>query len=410
MRRVEVVSRGDLKVFLKEIPWVETTAIAFLVRVGSANEGDSQAGVSHFLEHVVFRGTQKYSMRELKYTVESVGGTLNAFTTTRSTVYYARVPAFQAEKALDVLKELVFHPKIEEEGVEIERRVILEEIRMSLENPEDRLFRMAMMSVWGSPYGRDTLGSEETVSRMRADDIKEYHRNRYIPPRIRVIVTGKFDRNLLDVLDDPHPAEDFEDPPEPAFRHNEDTKLQTMKDINHVHVLLLKEGLGKMTEDYEKLLVLDTILGSGMSSYLFEEIREKLGTVYEIYSFPVSLKSTGAYGIYFSTSPENAFKTLDAVVEALKRFEASDHHEYGIKRRLGKLMMTLESPAGYLNYIVDRATYSDEVEDPKELEKRIESISPEELEEFSERFLKGKWSVFAVAPEGFSWDVAGVEI
>ena len=409
MTGVETTERGDIKVYTHRIPYVETSAVAFLVRVGSAHEGDSIAGVSHFLEHVVFRGTKNYSMRDLKYTVESVGGTLNAFTSIKSTVYYARVPSFQLKETVKVLSDMVFHPLIKEEDVEIERKVILEEIRMNDETPEGRLYKMAMMSVWGSPYGRETLGSEETVSKISAEDIKRYHDERYVPRRIRVIVTGKFDLEDLEGISNLD-GEDFEDPEEPSFRHNEDVKLETMRDIKHVHVLLMKEGKGKLDEDYEKQMVLDTMLGSGMSSYLFEEIREKLGTVYDISTFPVFLKKTGIYSIYFSTSPENVSKTLDEVLKALKRFKAEDLFDYGLKRRLGKFEMLLESPGGVMNYMVDRLTHSDDVEDPKEYEERMRSITLDEMVDFSKEFLGGKWSVFAVGPEGFSWKVSTVEV
>ncbi len=409
---VRKTGTGDLSVYVEDIPYVETTSLAFLVRIGSAHEGDSQAGISHFLEHVSFRGTKSFSMKELKYKVESVGGTLNAFTTTRSTVYYARVPSFQLEEATRVLSEIVFYPRIKDEDVEIEKRVILEEIRMTLENPEDRLYRFAIRSVWSGPYGRDTLGFEETVKGFSADDIRKYHDEKYVTDRIKFVASGNLEKldEVLKKLEVPEKSSNVEDPKEPNFKHNDDVKLMTMKDINHVHVLLLKEGLGKMSEDYEKMMTLDTILGSGMSSYLFEMIRERLGTVYEIYSFPYSLKNTGIYGIYFSTSPENALKTLEEVRESLSRFDASEYHEYGIKRRLGKFKMSMESPSGVLNYMVDKLVYSDDVIDPKSYEKLITSITTSDLRSFSEKFLSGDWSVFAVAPEGFSWNVSKIRI
>ena len=403
---------GDLSVHVEEIPYVETTSLAFLVRIGSAHEGDSQAGISHFLEHVSFRGTKSFSMRELKYKIESVGGTLNAFTTPRSTVYYAKIPSFQLEDAMKVLGEIVFYPLIKEEDVDLEKKIILEEIRMTLENPEERLYRLALRSVWKGPFGRDTLGSEDTVKKLSAKDIKEYHDEKYIPGRIKLVIAGNLENfdEAVNEMDIPRKSGSVKDPKEPSFKHNDDVRLEVMKDINHVHVLLLKEGLGKTSGDYEKMMVLDTILGSGMSSYLFEMIRERLGTVYEIYSFSYSLKNAGVYGIYFSTSPENVLRTLDEIRKSLVRLNVSDYYEYGIKRRLGKFKMSMESPSGVLNYMVDKLVYSDEVMDPKSYEKLITSITSSELRDFSEDFLSGDWSVFAVAPEGFSWDICKIRI
>ncbi len=409
VKRTEV---HDLSIYAEELPYVETASLAFLVRIGSAHEGDSQAGISHFLEHVSFRGTKSFTMKELKYSVESVGGTLNAFTTPRSTVYYAKIPSFQLRETLKVLSEVVFYPLIREKDVEIEKKIILEEIRMTLENPEDRLYRSALQSVWKGPYGRDTLGFEETVKKITADDIREYHDEKYVANRIKLVAAGNLEDfdDIVKEIDAPQNLNNVEDPEEPTFKHNDDVKLDIMKDINHVHVLLIKEGLGKMSADYEKMMALDTILGSGMSSYLFEMIRERLGTVYEIYSFAYSLKNAGIYGIYFSTSPENVQKTLEEIKSSLTKFDASKYHEYGTKRRLGKFKMSMESPSGVLNYMVDKLVYLDDVIHPKEYEKLITSISPSELRNFSEKFLSGDWSVFAVAPEGFKWNVSKIKI
>ncbi len=411
-KKVERIDISDLKLYVEDLPHVETVSVAFLVRIGSAHEGDSQAGISHFLEHVSFRGTRNFAMKELKYTVESVGGVLNAFTTPVSTVYYARVPSFQLKKTMKVLNEIVFYPLVREEDVEIERRIILEEIKMTYENPEERLYKMAILSVWGEPYGRDTLGYENTVLKFTSKEIRKYHGEKYLPSRVKVALAGNLEglKEVLKELGDMEDKGKVTDPKEPDFKHNDAVKIENMRDINHVHVLILKNGLGKLDGDYEKMMVLDTILGSGMSSYLFEEIREKLGTVYDIYSLSYSLKKSGIYGIYFSTSPEYVERTLNEVKAALSRFRAKEYHEYGIKRRLGKFKMSMESPGGVVNYMVDKLLYSEAVEDPKEHERSILSITPQELEKFSEKFLEGNWSVFAVAPGGFSWEICRITI
>ncbi len=396
-----------------EIPvdFVETTSMAFVVRIGSVHESDSKAGVAHFLEHVVFRGTKSYSMKELKLAIEGVGGTLNAFTGRLSTVYYAKVPSFQSVEAMRVLYSLVEEPLIREEDVEIERKIILEEYRMSLDVPEERLHNLALRSVWGFPYGRDIIGEEGTINSLTREDLVEFHRKGYVDSKIKLVLAGDLKRlgnNLEEVAKSFRRNGKFPDPSEPTFRYPEEKTLENMRDLKHVHVLLVREAPGRLSEDFLRLVVLNTMLGSGMSSYLFEEIREKNGLVYDVFTEVLPLKSTGLFGIYFSTSPDRVSETLNTLVDSLKRFDVRDYYDYGIKRYLGKLMMLLESPGGMMTYVVDRLSLGCDVRDFKEHEEQIRSITLNEMVDFSERMLEGKWAVFTVAPEGFDWDVGEV--
>ncbi len=404
---VEKREIDGVPVYSIDLNWVETLTMAFVVRAGSSNERDSLAGVSHFLEHVAFRGSERLSMKQMKYTIESVGGTLNAFTGRTSTVYYCRVPNFKSEEAFEIMKELVFKPKISHEDVEIERKIIKEEYRMSQENPEDRLHNMALESVWPGPYGRPVIGRLETIERISAEDIRLYHESMYGVPRVSLVLIGDTKLKLRD-LDVSKAAGD--DPEEPIFSHDRGENHITMKDIKQVHFLLLKEGLGMEDSDYHKMLLLSTMLGSGMSSYLFEEIREKRGMVYDISSENFFLRKTGILGVYFSASPDGARKTLDEVVRVLRDFRVSEYLEYGRERYLGKLKMMVESPGGILGFVIDRLSLGLDPLDPKEIEKEVRSITLDEMEAFTESTLKGTWRVFAVSPEGFELDLRTVEI
>ncbi len=403
---------GNVEIYTVPFDHVETVSIAFLMRVGSVHESDSEAGAAHFIEHVAFRGTKSFSMKELKLTVEKVGGSLNAFTGRLSTGYYAKIPSFQTKEAYDVLYELVRYPLMKEEDVELERMIIKEEYRMSLEVPEERLHDIAVENIWPGPYGRDTIGREETIESMTVETLKEFHKNHYVSNKLKVIATGdiKHFEKLLPNLEEFDITADYEDPEEPTFKRNEDVVFHRMRDLKHVHVLLVREGVGRNSNDFVKMDILDTMLGSGMSSYLFEEIREKLGTVYDITSETLSLRKTGLFGVYFSTSPENVETTLNKVIESLGKFKVEDYFDYGIKRRLGKLMMLVESPGGLLSYIILRLSTGCDVMEFKKYEDMIKSLTIGEMKEFAERMLKGRWEIFAVGPESFEWDKVFVEV
>ncbi len=404
---------GSVELYEIPVDYVETTSVAFVVRAGSVHESDSEAGVAHFLEHVVFRGTKDFDMKELKLMVEGVGGTLNAFTGRLSTVYYAKVPSFQAEKTLKVLSSIVGFPLLREEDVEMERRIILEEYKMSLEIPEDRLHDLALESVWGSPYGRDIIGRQETISGISASDLRRFHGEKYVANKIKIVMAGRtkeVKERLEDVAGLLQRDGNFEDPPEPEFVIPDKPASQTMRDLKHVHVLILKKTPGRTEEDFLKLLVLNTMLGSGMSSYLFEEIREKLGTVYDISTEVLALKNTGVFGIYFSTSPETLDITLGRLIGKLREFDVREYYDYGIKRYLGKMMMLLESPGGMMTYVVDRISLGCDVRDFSEYEEMIKALTVDEMRDFAEKLLSGEWAAFAVGPRGFEWDITSVNV
>ena len=409
---IEKFKVGDIEVYKADVDFVESTSIAFVVRVGSAHESENELGASHFIEHVSFRGTNRYTMRELKLAVEKVGGMLNAFTSRLSTVYYAKVPNFKSKETFDILQSIVSEPLIDEKAVELERKIIMEEYKMSLEDPDDRLHNLVLKNVWGGPYGREIIGTEETIKSLTAKDLKSYHDSKYVSSRVKVAVVGdtKEVEKVIKELEKFPRDGDIEDPPEPQFKRNEKAMYHEMKSLKHIHAFLVKEGAGKKSEDYIKYLIMNTMLGSGMSSYLFEEIREKLGTVYDIGSTALFLKEKGIFGLYFSTSPEFFDKTLNAVVDVMKNFKVEEYMDYGIQRSLGKMILSLESPAGVLGYIVDRLSSGCEVKEPSEVEKEIKSVTLNELKDLYNEKFTGEWQLFTVVPERVKVEIKNVEI
>ncbi|MCD6450532.1 MAG: insulinase family protein [Thermotogaceae bacterium] len=409
---IEKFKIGDIEVYKASVDFVESTSIAFVVRVGSVHENENELGASHFIEHVSFRGTKRYTMRELKLSVEKVGGSLNAFTSRLATVYYAKVPDFKSKETFDILHSIVSEPLIGEDSVELERKIIMEEYKMSLEDPDDRLYNLVLENVWGGPYGREIIGTEKTIKSLTAEDLRNYHDSKYVSSRVKVVVVGdtKEVEKVLNTLENFPRNGDVQDPPEPDFKRNEKPVYHEMKSLKHIHAFLIKEGAGRKSEDYLKYMIMNTMLGSGMSSYLFEEIREKLGTVYDIGSTTFALKGNGIFGIYFSTSPEFFDKTLKAVVGALRNFKVEKYMEYGIQRTLGKLILSLESPAGVLGYIIERLSSGCEVKEPSKIEEEIKSITLDELKDFYNKKFTDDWQLFTVVPEGSEVNIASVTI
>jgi len=399
---MESLRINDVRVLVVPFDRVKTVSCAFLVKSGSAHEPDELAGISHFIEHVAFRGTERYDQFSLKYSVESVGGTLNAFTDRLATVYYVRVPEFHFEKTLDVLKEITFFPTFNEEDVEIERRVILEEYKMSLDDPPTRLFDTLVETVWPGPFGRAIIGRKETIEKITSEDLRSYHKKSYGNDNTAILLAGKVSdkelKRVEEVVEElgKRTAELWL-PDDPIFNSVKSFYLKR-EDLEQVHVALVKPVPGRKSPEYHTLAVLNTALGSGMSSILFNEMREKEGFVYEISSQVYSLNGTGILVVYAALSPEKIeefFQKLKKVLSDRSLFLRS--FEYGKMRYLGKLEMLTDSPQGVLSFIMEGLIFGEE-ETPEGVMEKVKAVEKEDYEKLYEKIFPGEWSVFGIGP------------
>ena len=351
---IEIQKIGSGVLYLVPVDNVRTTSMAFVVPAGSAYEDDEKAGTAHFLEHVVFKGTKNYDEHTLKREIELVGGSLNAYTGRRFTVFYVKVPHSHFATAVNILRDLVFNPLIEEDKVEVERSVIMEELLSSREDHYMRIHDFFVESAIAKPLGRSIIGYEKTIESITAMDLRSFHSERY--GSVRVAVVGKYTDEDLKIIENAvvQSSRKVEERSfQPVFS---DSKcfVETRSDLKQIHNIYGWRSIGAEDEEYPVFLVLDTLLGSGMSSVLFTELREKSGLVYDVHTFNYNGKTSGLYGIYSSVSPEKFPKFEVEVQRILQDFKIPETVvEYGKKRLIGKLEMMTESTSSLLGYILE---------------------------------------------------------
>jgi predicted Zn-dependent peptidase len=346
---------NGLRVVVSELPEALSVSCAAFLSVGSRYEGDDLAGVSHFLEHMAFKGTEKRPTPEaIAVAIEGVGGYLNAFTGRESSVYFAKVPYPHFELAMDVLSDLLLHPLLQEEAFEKEKRVILEELHALLDMPEALVHIVSQQLFWGNhPLGREVTGTEESLSRLQIQDLRDYWRGNYGPDRCVLAVAGQV--HVEEVLRAAErffgawePVGDGSFLPAPSIPDGPRVRV-VYKDTEQAQLSLLLPGLSRWHDDRYVLAILHAVLGEGMSSRLFLRIREELGLAYSVASLTDSYEDAGSLGLYAGVSPENALPALEALVREWVRLreEPITPAELNRARELyrGGMLLGLENSA-----------------------------------------------------------------
>lgn len=395
-----MIKRLAENIFYYEIPGVRSVTIAFIVGTGPVYEPDNLLGISHFIEHTVFRKTKKRSLKKIKLPIEQVGGILNAWTDKESTVYYAKVPSTFFKTAFQILKELVFEPDFIEKNVELERKIILQEYYSDQEIPEQRLFNKFFENLIEGPHSKSIIGTEETIKSITLEDIVNFHNEMYTPYNMKLILAGYVEPEDLKMVKELSLEDGFK-----TAKHK--SKLKTgivcdkFNETQQMHFLFSHEGIPLTDEEYAyPAMVLNTLLSSGMSSLLFEYIREKKGLVYDISTTNIQSKEWGVFSIYAATSVENSEKLFKELFSLLKNFNLTKKlFEYGKKRLLGSLELLTESTSAltslYIQYLVNDL----EVKTIDKIIERIKQVTEKDVENAYEKLIKGQWSLTYVTPE-----------
>jgi predicted Zn-dependent peptidase len=325
---------GGLTIVTEHMPDVRSVSLGFWVGTGSVDEPESTAGASHFLEHLLFKGTEQRSARQIAELVDAVGGDMNAFTTKEHTAFYVRLLAGSVDLGLDILSEIIWAPALRPEELEAERQVILEEILMHADEPAEEvhdLFNSAMYP--GHPLGRDVLGLEATVGAATRDEIAAFHRRHYRTGNVVVTAAGLIDHGAIvdgvvarldraatqigrDVLaggsrPQRHPPQGTALP-----------RLVVNRPTEQAHVMVGMPGFDRDHPDRQVLNVLDHILGGGMSSRLFQTVREERGLAYNVYSYRTGYQGAGDFAVYAGTAPARAPEVLKLIIEELDKMAA----------------------------------------------------------------------------------------
>ncbi len=300
---------------------VESVTVGVWIATGARHEPAEVNGVAHLLEHMAFKGTERRSAQAIAEEIEAVGGYLNAYTTREHTAYYARVLAGDIPLAVDILADILQHSTFEEAELERERAVILQEIGQAEDTPDDIIFdHLQAIAFPDQALGRPILGSPEIVRRLNRTVVGSYLRSRYAAPSMSLVAAGQVDHEDFLRLAEAH----FSSLPAAADLVREPARFvggerRHDKGLEQAHLVLAFSGLAHTDPDYYAAAVFSTLIGGGMSSRLFQEVREKRGLVYSIYSFIQSYADSGLFGIYAGTGEEEAAETVRLIVSELKR-------------------------------------------------------------------------------------------
>ena len=343
---------NGLRVVGERLPYLRSVSIGAWMHVGSMMEEPSENGLSHFLEHMVFKGTEKRTARQIAEEMDAVGGQLNAFTGRDCTCFYAKVIDEDLRLAVDILSDLVLHATMDENELEKERGVILEEISMDEDTPEDLVHDLLQTAQFGEqPPGQPILGPAAQIAAYTREDLLNFRSKHYAPRETVVALAGNYDPDqVLAWVTEAFGSWENEIPPveTPDWQVRCGQHVLREKDTEQMHICLGFPGMAYGTEGVYPLAVANNILGGAMSSRLFQRIREELGLAYSVYSYPNTYMGVGTFDLYAGVSPKNAGVVLDEIRAELKKFVDEGITEKEFRDSVTQLrsgyLMGLESP------------------------------------------------------------------
>jgi predicted Zn-dependent peptidase len=385
---------SGLRVVTEALPELRSVTIGAWVGSGARDESDQEWGASHFLEHLLFKGTEERSAQEIAHAIESVGGEMNAFTTHEQTVFYVRVPDVHMSRAFDVLSDVLWRPAFRAEDVESERRVILEEIGMREDIPDDLVHELFAEALFPDhPLGREVLGGVDSITEMTRDRIASYHGAHYFPSNMVLAAAGNLTHEqLLEAVAARFPSGNGGRPPRPRTEPAAAVPVAVVtRDTEQDHVVLGVRAFSSMDPDRYALAVMNQVLGGGMSSRLFQEVRERRGLAYSVFSYQASFDDAGFLALYAGTAPERVNETLEvlrAELDRLRRDALSDTELDAAKGHLtGSLAMSLESSASRMRRLGRAEMVEGDVPSLDDVVGRIDAVGHDDVGRVIERVL-----------------------
>jgi predicted Zn-dependent peptidase len=390
----ETVLDNGVRVLSERIPSVRSASVGVWVKQGSAHERPDEMGASHLLEHLVFKGTRRRTSKDLALSLESLGGSLDAYTSREHTSYQARVLDEHLPVALDVLSDLVLAPLLREEDLALEREVVLEEISTVEDTPDDLVFELHSEHLWqGHPYGHSILGTRDTVSGASSDRLSALHRHRYVASNLVVAVAGNVRHaEVVDIVRDLFEQLPRGDQavPVPAPGKGGSGLVKVARDTSQTHVVFGNVTVPHADRRRYPLVLLAAAFGGGMSSRLFQRIREELALAYTVYSFQSFHASGGFSGVYVGTRPGWEDKVVDAVSEEHRKLAAeglpTEELEHTRQQVKGQVMLSLESTSSRLYRLAGLALCDEPYQSLDEILARIDSVTAEEVHAAAQEF------------------------
>lgn len=405
-------SENGLRIVTEKIPSVRSVALGIWVGTGSKYENDLNNGISHFLEHMFFKGTTSRSAKEIAETFDEIGGNVNAFTSKEYTCYYARVLDQHAPIALDVLSDMFFHSVFDADELEKEKNVVIEEISMYEDTPDDLVHDLIARAAYGThPLGYSILGTEEVLRSLKREDLLAYINQRYLPGNTVITVAGNFDDSLIEEIKARFSSFQRSGSPVPVtappFAAN---VIAQHKATEQAHLCISVPGFQVGHEDVYSLILLNNVLGGSMSSRLFQEIREERGLAYSVYSYHSSYKEAGMFTVYTGTATEHVGQVFDIVAHVLRDVAengiTSKELNKGKEQLKGSLMLSLESTNSRMSRLGKNELLLERHLSLDEIIAKIDKVSHDSVLQVAQQLFKSKLALAMVSPlEGFPANV-----
>lgn len=393
---------NGLTVATDKMDHLQTATVGVWVSAGGRYESPDVLGVSHYLEHMAFKGTTKRTAVQIVEEIEVVGGYLNAYTSREQTCYYTRCLKADVGLSMDLLSDILLRSTFLAEELERERGVIIQEIGQGFDNPEDLIYDLFQEAAYpDQPLGRPILGTVETVNAMTRQALQDHMTQFYGTDSMLVIGSGAVEHSELvklaeDAFGNLKPRPENFKPSKGVYAGGPNL---VERDLEQVHVTLGMPGLSVFDEDFYAASVYSEILGGGMSSRLFQEVREKRGLCYSVYSFHSAYTDTGTFGIYAGTSPDDANELLAVISGEMERL-ATHVEEKELARSLAQakssVLMSLESAYSRAEWVAKHLPRFGRVMSPEELVKKFESVDAVQLKRFGTKLMETKKPTLAV--------------
>ncbi|MEW6571690.1 MAG: pitrilysin family protein [Nitrospirota bacterium] len=384
---------NDLPVAMETLKNMRSVVLGIWVKAGSRYEKPHENGISHFLEHMFFKGTQKRSAKDIAVEIDSLGGELNAFTSRETTTFYIKTLDDYLEKGLHLISDIFLNSTFPEDDIEKEKKIIKEEIKMVEDAPDDYIHDLFNQTIWGHKgLGQPVLGKRETIKSFMRDDLVSYIRKYYGTRDIVISCAGNFDtehlvRLLKENLGSLRRGSEPQKGESPFFQ----SKVEVFnKDLSEAHACVGVKGLSYSSDERYCLFVLNAIFGAGVSSRLFQEIREKRGLSYSIYSYIASYLDTGLWGVYAGMSRKKVREVLELILkemDSLKETVSDMELERAKSQLKGNIMLGLESTSSRMNNIARQEIYYGKYISPREIMSKIESIKLNEVKDLAEKLV-----------------------
>lgn len=405
---IRSVAPNGLTVLSEKLPGVRSAALGVWIRSGSAHETPAQMGVAHLLEHLVFKGTRRRTAMQLARELEIRGGSLDAYTSRDHTSFQGHILDADVPLAAEILTDLVRHPLLRADDLDLERKVVLEEISGVDDTPDDLVFELHARALWPEhPYGFSILGTRETVGALRAADLAAAHEAGYYRGNCVIAAAGNIDHTqLLTVLEREGWFEGGAEPgrepvaPRPAARG---LVRDEHRDTTQSHIVLGTDTFGARDPRRYALAILANVLGGGMSSRLFQRVREELGLAYAVYAYQQSFQSSGVVGVYVGTQPSTAEAAEAAIRSELARLAREglpvDELDAGKQQLKGQVMLSLESPTSRMHRLAGMVLHRDRYRKLDEVLAEIDAVTSQDVATLAaELFAPERWVVARLGP------------